>query len=99
MAISIPSSIYNNVFDQIAKQLNLNHPHCRWLQRGSMFVISYPQFLTLLNKETGWQADSLLDLGAGDGEVTACLAKSFRKVFATEVSSTMQNLLWKKGYT
>lgn len=71
---------------------------CRWLQRGSMFVVSYPQFLTLLGEENGWKANTLLDLGAGDGEVTSYFAKSFEKVYVTEVSGTMQALLKKKGY-
>lgn len=63
-----------------------------------MFVVSYPQFLTLMGVEDGWRRNSLLDLGAGDGEVTTCLAKCFDKVYVTEVSSTMQTLLQKKGF-
>ncbi|CAH0547763.1 unnamed protein product [Brassicogethes aeneus] len=64
----------------------------RWLQRGSMFVLSQPQFLKLIQEENGWVAESLLDLGAGDGKVTAHLAPMFQKVYATEVCNTMSIL-------
>lgn len=41
---------------------------------------------------------SLLDLGAGDGEVTANMAPYFERVFATETSKVMQWRLEEKGY-
>lgn len=63
-----------------------------------MFVFSHLQFLKLINQKEDWKAESLLDLGAGDGEVTAQMASSFQQIYVTEVSSTMQNLLQKKGY-
>ncbi|XP_060534939.1 protein-L-histidine N-pros-methyltransferase isoform X2 [Cylas formicarius] len=69
-----------------------------WLRRGSMFVLSQPQLLKLLHADDEWRADSLLDLGAGDGEVTARLAPLFRNVYVTEVSDTMRSLLDQKGY-
>lgn len=70
----------------------------RWLQRGSMFVVSLPQFRKLLRVNEDWRADNLLDLGAGDGEVTAHIAPLFRTVYATEISPIMRTLLQKKGY-
>uniref|UniRef100_A0A1Y1KNU0 Methyltransferase-like protein 9 n=1 Tax=Photinus pyralis TaxID=7054 RepID=A0A1Y1KNU0_PHOPY len=69
-----------------------------WLRRGSMFVLSLSQFLKLMNRNEAWRGVSLLDLGAGDGEVTACIAPLFNNVFVTEVSQTMQMLLQKRGY-
>ncbi|XP_019870274.2 protein-L-histidine N-pros-methyltransferase [Aethina tumida] len=69
-----------------------------WLQRGSMFVVSQPQFLKLVREKEGWVGDTLLDLGAGDGEVTAHLAPLFNKVYATEACATMRGLLQRKGY-
>lgn len=70
-----------------------------WLQRGSMFVLSRAQFLQMLKSDESWHKDSLMDLGAGDGGVTAQIAPLFDNVYATEVSHTMQNLLTKRGYT
>lgn len=64
-----------------------------------MFVLSHSQFLKLTGKSEYWQADGLLDLGAGDGEVTKNIAGFFKNVYVTEVSKTMQNLLQKKGFT
>ncbi|XP_018569742.1 methyltransferase-like protein 9 [Anoplophora glabripennis] len=69
-----------------------------WLQRGSMFVISQPQLRKLFKIDDNWRADTLLDLGAGDGEVTAHIAPAFFKVYATEMSSTMRTLLHRRGY-
>ncbi|XP_031348950.1 methyltransferase-like protein 9 [Photinus pyralis] len=63
-----------------------------------MFVLSLSQFLKLMNRNEAWRGVSLLDLGAGDGEVTACIAPLFNNVFVTEVSQTMQMLLQKRGY-
>lgn len=70
----------------------------RWLQRGSMFVISLSQFLKLLKVDDKWHKQTLLDLGAGDGEVTAHIASLFDQVYVTEVSHTMRNLLQKRGF-
>lgn len=63
-----------------------------------MFVISTAQFLKLLKVSENWRADTLLDLGAGDGEVTAKFAHFFRQVYVTEMSVTMRTLLDKKRY-
>lgn len=64
-----------------------------------MFVISFNQFLKLLGVNQDWRKESFLDLGAGDGEVTKHLAPAFNHIYVTEVSSTMQKLLTKRGYT
>lgn len=64
-----------------------------------MFVLSHSQFLKLSRKSEYWHSESLLDLGAGDGEVTKHIAGLFDRIYVTEVSKTMQNLLVKKGYT
>lgn len=72
------------------------------LHRGSMFVFSVAQFKTLIDFETTYQGvkmDNLLDLGAGDGAVTAKMAPFFNKVYATEMSGPMQWRLRQKGYT
>lgn len=63
-----------------------------------MFVISQPQFRKLLRVDEDWKTKTLLDLGAGDGEVTKHIEPLFEKVYATEVSNPMKGLLQKKGY-
>ncbi|XP_050301605.1 protein-L-histidine N-pros-methyltransferase [Anthonomus grandis grandis] len=69
-----------------------------WLERGSMFVLSHEQLLKLLRVEESIKYESLLDLGAGDGKVTARLDPIFEKVYVTEISGTMRKLLQKQGY-
>ncbi|XP_061196972.1 protein-L-histidine N-pros-methyltransferase-like [Saccostrea echinata] len=68
------------------------------LQRGSMFVFSDEQLRQLLQVGVGWEGQNMLDLGAGDGRVTEKMAKYFRQVYATEVSSTMVWRLQQKNY-
>lgn len=63
-----------------------------------MFVVSLSQFLKLLKVDNNWRAESLLDLGAGDGEVTIRYSGLFENVYVTEASTTMKTLLQKKGY-
>lgn len=84
------------------------------LKRGSMFILSEEQFKNLLTAG-GFNVAALsspnneitiLDIGAGDGEVTMRLAKSiihmnyniFLKVFATEYSWTMRDRLQEKQF-
>ncbi|KAL4234759.1 Methyltransferase-like protein 9 [Mactra antiquata] len=69
-----------------------------WLGRGSMFVISRSQFTTLLDIEETWTGENMLDLGAGDGEVTKKMAPYFESVYATETSKPMVTRLKEKGY-
>ncbi|XP_076470217.1 protein-L-histidine N-pros-methyltransferase-like isoform X1 [Babylonia areolata] len=68
------------------------------LGRGSMFVLSHQQFEKLLGVSPVRKAENLIDLGAGDGEVTKVMAPYFSNVYATEMSPTMQRLLSYKGY-
>lgn len=82
-----------------------------------MFILSEVQFKSLLNAggftpaayadgNDGTMVD-MLDIGAGDGEVTSRLAKAIihmgtdvlLKVYATEFSFTMRNRLQKKKFT
>ncbi|KAG4078524.1 hypothetical protein HA402_009236 [Bradysia odoriphaga] len=84
------------------------------LKRGSMFILSENQFKDLLtaggflpsNFSNETMID-ILDIGAGDGEVTSRLAKAvihmgndiLLKVYATEYSWTMRDRLQKKQFT
>lgn len=67
------------------------------LGRGSMFVVSSQQFGSLLRRSGG--GGSLLDLGAGDGNVTQVMAEFYSKVYVTEVASTMRWKLARKGFS
>ena len=67
--------------------------------RGSMFVFSSDHFKQLLSIDNTWTADSLLDLGAGDGKITQKMASHFQHVFATEISGQMQKHLRHQGFT
>lgn len=69
------------------------------LDRGKMFVFSNEQFKTLTGMEDACMNRSMLDLGAGDGMVTANMARHFRSVHVTESSSSMRMRLGQKGYT
>ncbi|KAK7504689.1 hypothetical protein BaRGS_00004175 [Batillaria attramentaria] len=68
------------------------------LGRGSMFVFSHQQFERLLSLSPVRKADNLIDLGAGDGEVTKVMADYFSNVYVTEMSPPMIKLLKNKGY-
>lgn len=60
-----------------------------------MFVFSMQQFQQLIEFETrygGIKLDNLLDLGSGDGAVTAKMAPFFNNVYCTEMSITMVNI-------
>jgi len=66
-----------------------------FLGRGSMHVISTAQAKILLG---GLSNGSLLDIGAGDGNVTQNLAPLFRRVVTTEVSVPMCKRLRDRGW-
>ncbi|CAH1398635.1 unnamed protein product [Nezara viridula] len=69
-----------------------------WLGRGSMFVLSKSQFAALSGRGPG-QEGELVDLGAGDGSITAILQNFFSsRVTVTEVSKAMRPQLLKKGF-
>jgi len=69
-----------------------------FLNRGAMFVFSEAQFHSFLNITNDWRAESLLDLGAGDGKVTGHILYHFNKIYATEQSPTMHWRLQEKGF-
>lgn len=76
------------------------------LGRGSMFVFSRAQFSHLLATPEDDMStlspsplySSLLDIGAGDGNVTAVVAPLFSQVDVTEMSPVMRRLLAKRGF-
>lgn len=63
-----------------------------------MFVFSIDQFRQLLQINQEWSAERLLDLGAGDGGVTAVMGWHFQKIYATEVSAPMKWHLQRRNY-
>ncbi|XP_059053784.1 protein-L-histidine N-pros-methyltransferase isoform X1 [Achroia grisella] len=72
-----------------------------WLGRGSMFVLSEAQARLLLHsaKTAGNAAETLVDVGAGDGEVSRRFANLYSIKYATEISGSMRKALSNKGYT
>jgi protein-L-isoaspartate O-methyltransferase len=75
------------------------------LHRGSMFVLSSKQFRSHLlcsysvdDASALPRKATLLDIGAGDGAVTARLAGLFTTVYVTEASTVMQFRLRRRGY-
>ena len=67
------------------------------LFRGGMFVLSTAQFIEHLGRTVG-QAGRLLDIGAGDGGVTAQAAALFSEVMVTESDWAMRWRLAQRGY-
>ncbi|KAG7398394.1 Methyltransferase-like protein 9 [Phytophthora boehmeriae] len=70
------------------------------LGRGQMFVLSHGQVRKLLHRQDSVSAGggSLLDIGAGDGNVTASLASLVDQVTTTEASAPMVANLNARGY-
>ncbi|EGD81495.1 hypothetical protein PTSG_02213 [Salpingoeca rosetta] len=58
--------------------------------RGGMYVLSKEQLRLLLDLDPTTQLDRLLDIGAGDGGVTAELAPLFQHVDVTETNRMMR---------
>ncbi|KAL0872077.1 hypothetical protein ABMA27_004502 [Loxostege sticticalis] len=71
-----------------------------WLKRGSMFVLSEAQARSLLHAARSGPegTGSLVDVGAGDGEVSRRFAHLYADKYATEISSSMRKTLASKGY-
>lgn len=70
-----------------------------WLGRGSMFVLSEAQAKALLRPAGECRgAGALVDVGAGDGEVSKRFAHIFPKNYATEISASMRKTLTSKGF-
>ena len=84
--------------DLLAVQGTLKSLLQHHLERGSMFVFSPDQFQRLLKINRDWKTHRLLDLGAGDGEVTKIRSPHFEEIYATELSETMTWQLQKKKY-
>lgn len=63
-----------------------------------MHIFTRQQFLNLIGQSSDWKVPSLLDLGAGDGNVTSVMAEFAEKVYVTEVSTSMIWRLRKRGY-
>ncbi len=66
--------------------------------RGSMFVFSKAQLKKLLDFEGEERLGMMLDVGAGDGNVTIQAAEFFEVVCATEVSVPMLMRLSSRGF-
>lgn len=68
-----------------------------------MFVLSEAQVHRLLQLPAETTGDnvvrSLVDVGAGDGEVSRRFAHLYSAIYATEISGSMQKMLTRKGYT
>lgn len=60
-----------------------------------MFVLSEPQARALL----GATAGAIVDVGAGDGEVSRRFAHLYHQQYATEISASMRKTLSAKGFT
>lgn len=70
-----------------------------WLGRGSMFVLSEAQARALLQPAGHSIGDgALVDVGAGDGEVSRRFAHIYSQNYATEMSGSMRKALSNKGY-
>ncbi|VDD90597.1 unnamed protein product [Enterobius vermicularis] len=71
------------------------------LGRGGMFIFSSEQLRDFLSIGETWNRDQkkLLDLGAGDGQVTEILANYFADVTVTEASMVMAWRLRQHGFT
>ncbi|XP_046887716.1 methyltransferase-like protein 9 isoform X1 [Hypomesus transpacificus] len=87
-------SFVSTVLSPLVSRTSING----FLSRGSMFVFSADQFRRLLRIAPEWQAERLLDLGAGDGGVTDVMGAHFREVYATEVSPPMKWHLQRRNY-
>uniref|UniRef100_A0A8R1IAD3 Methyltransferase-like protein 9 n=1 Tax=Caenorhabditis japonica TaxID=281687 RepID=A0A8R1IAD3_CAEJA len=69
---------------------------------GNMYLFSEQQFAKFLGiDQTSWSPinKKVLDLGAGNGDITEHMRPFFQDVYATELSLKMQKRLKSKGYT
>ncbi|XP_028332956.1 LOW QUALITY PROTEIN: protein-L-histidine N-pros-methyltransferase [Gouania willdenowi] len=87
-------SLVSSVLGPLVSRTSING----FLGRGSMFVFSEDQFQQLLRISPDWRAHRLLDLGAGDGGVTAMMESHFKEIYATEVSAPMKWHLQRRNY-
>ncbi|OCT61596.1 hypothetical protein XELAEV_18047624mg [Xenopus laevis] len=94
LSIQLYHSFMSSVFSMFMSRTSING----LLGRGSMFVFSPEQFQRLLKIGPEWKSHRLLDLGAGDGEVTKVMSPHFEEIYVTEMSQTMIWQLQKKKY-
>lgn len=94
LSIQLYHSFMSSVFSMFMSRTSING----LLGRGSMFVFSPEQFQRLLKISPDWKSQRLLDLGAGDGEVTKVMSPHFEEIYVTEMSQTMIWQLHKKKY-
>ncbi|XP_075035790.1 protein-L-histidine N-pros-methyltransferase isoform X2 [Mixophyes fleayi] len=94
LSIQLYHSFMSSVFSMFMSRTSING----LLGRGSMFVFSPEQFQRLLKIGPDWKSHRLLDLGAGDGEVTKVMSPHFEEIYVTEMSQTMIWQLQKKKY-
>lgn len=66
-----------------------------WLDMHALFLLDTESWESLIGKD---RRRSLLDIGAGRGDVTAHLARLFDEVWATETSRAMVRRLAARGY-
>lgn len=67
-----------------------------------MFVLSENQARQMLSTAPRPARDgtgAILDVGAGDGEVSRRFSRLYSAKYATEISGSMRKALSKKGYT
>lgn len=67
-----------------------------------MFVLSENHTRQLLSAAPRAARDgsgALVDVGAGDGEVSRRFSRLYSAMYATEISGSMRKALSKKGYT
>nr|XP_033819298.1 methyltransferase-like protein 9 isoform X2 [Geotrypetes seraphini] len=94
LSIQLYHSVMSSLFSMFMSRTSING----LLGRGSMFVFSPEQFQRLLRINPDWKSHRLLDLGAGDGEVTKIMSPHFEEIYVTEMSQTMIWQLQKKKY-
>ncbi|XP_077290198.1 protein-L-histidine N-pros-methyltransferase [Arctopsyche grandis] len=91
-------SLVTNVLSWFMTKTDING----WLGRGSMFVLSLGQLSQLINvaapRHLRPKMEALVDVGAGDGEVTLRWSPLFQQLYATEMSNSMKKLLLSKGF-
>ncbi|VBB27088.1 unnamed protein product [Acanthocheilonema viteae] len=70
------------------------------LGRGGMHLFSFSQLQEILDVSAEWIScdKRLLDLGAGDGQITAIMAQLYRIVSVTEASKIMEWRLKQRGF-
>jgi len=66
--------------------------------RGEMFVCSWKQLKCLIPTLAEENNGDLLDIGAGDGNITAKIASHYNRIVTTESSTVMQKKLRARGW-